>query len=52
MVAQAGTLAEARQALDGGLDGRLDVALLDLALPDGDGTELIASCAEAIPSSR
>jgi DNA-binding NarL/FixJ family response regulator len=42
VVAQAGSLAEARQALDGGCDGRLDVALLDLALPDGDGTELIA----------
>ncbi len=42
VVAQAGSLAVARQALDGGCDGRLDVALLDLALPDGDGTELIA----------
>ena len=41
VVAQAGSLAEARVALDGGLDGRLDVALLDLALPDGDGSDLI-----------
>ena len=41
VVAQSGSLAEAREALDGGLEGRLDVALLDLALPDGDGTELI-----------
>jgi two-component system, NarL family, response regulator DesR len=49
VVAQVGSLAGARQALDGGLDGRLDVALIDLALPDGDGTELIAGCAEAIP---
>jgi two-component system response regulator DesR len=38
VVAQAGSLAEARQAL---LEGRLDVAVLDLALPDGDGSELI-----------
>ena len=38
VVAQAGSLAEARQAL---LEGRLDVALLDLALPDGDGSDLI-----------
>ncbi len=39
VVAQAGSLAQAREAL---LDaGRLDVALLDLALPDGDGTDLI-----------
>jgi DNA-binding NarL/FixJ family response regulator len=39
VVAQAGSLAQAREALL--LDGRLDVALLDLALPDGDGTDLI-----------
>ena len=38
VVAQAGSLAEARQAL---LEGRLDVAVLDLALPDGDGSDLI-----------
>ena len=37
VVAQAGSLAEARGAL---LDGRLDVAVLDLVLPDGDGREL------------
>src|SRR5918993_3650592 len=41
VVAQAGSLAEARQALDGRLDGRLDVAVVDLGLPDGDGSELI-----------
>jgi DNA-binding NarL/FixJ family response regulator len=39
VVARAGSLSEAREALL--LDGRLDVALLDLALPDGDGTDLI-----------
>jgi two-component system response regulator DesR len=40
-VAQAGPLTEAREALDGRLDGRLDVAVVDLSLPDGDGSELI-----------
>jgi DNA-binding NarL/FixJ family response regulator len=37
VVAQAGSLAEAREALD----RRFDVAVLDLGLPDGDGRELI-----------
>jgi DNA-binding NarL/FixJ family response regulator len=37
VVAQAGSLAQARQMLD----TRLDVAVLDLSLPDGDGRELI-----------
>ena len=37
VLAQAGSLAEAREALD----GRLDVAVVDLGLPDGDGSELI-----------
>src|SRR5829696_4632091 len=37
VVAQAGSLAQAREMLD----RRLDVAVLDLALPDGDGRELI-----------
>ena len=35
--AQAGSLADAREALD----GHFDVAVVDLGLPDGDGTELI-----------
>jgi hypothetical protein len=39
---QVGSLAVAREALEGGgLRGRLDVALIDLVLPDGNGTELI-----------
>ncbi len=38
VVAQAGSLAEAREALD---EDGLDVAVLDLALPDGDGSDLI-----------
>jgi two-component system nitrate/nitrite response regulator NarL len=41
VVAQAGSLAEAREALDGRLGGSLDVAVVDLSLPDGDGSELI-----------
>ena len=38
VVAQAGSLAEAREALE---EEGLDVAVLDLALPDGDGSDLI-----------
>jgi DNA-binding NarL/FixJ family response regulator len=37
VVAQAGSLAEARQMLD----APLDVAVIDLSLPDGDGRDLI-----------
>src|SRR5215212_10497104 len=37
VVAQAGSLSEARQMLD----TPLEVAVLDLSLPDGDGRELI-----------
>jgi DNA-binding NarL/FixJ family response regulator len=37
VVAQAGSLAQARQIID----TPLDVALLDLSLPDGDGRDLI-----------
>jgi len=37
VVAQAGSLAEARQMLD----TPLDVAVLDLSLPDGNGRDLI-----------
>src|ERR687897_339899 len=37
VVAQAGSLAQARKMLD----TPLDVAILDLALPDGDGRDLI-----------
>jgi DNA-binding NarL/FixJ family response regulator len=46
VVAQAGSLAEARAAL---LDGHLDVAVLDLGLPNGDGSELIGEMRRANP---
>ena len=53
VIAQAGSLAEAREALDGGsLDGGLDVAVLDLALPDGDGRELIGELRRSSPGIR
>jgi DNA-binding NarL/FixJ family response regulator len=38
VVAQAGSLAQAREALE---EGSLDVVVLDLALPDGNGSDLI-----------
>jgi two-component system nitrate/nitrite response regulator NarL len=40
VVAQVGSLAEAREVISE-LGGMLDVALIDLQLPDGDGVELI-----------
>ena len=40
VVAQAGTLAEARKAVNGSRE-EIDVAVVDLALPDGDGAEFI-----------
>jgi DNA-binding NarL/FixJ family response regulator len=45
VVAQAGSLAEAREALD----EHLDVAVLDLGLPDGDGSELIGELRRSNP---
>jgi DNA-binding NarL/FixJ family response regulator len=53
VVAQAGSVAEAREALEGGgLDGALDVAVVDLALPDGDGRELIDELRRSSPGIR
>jgi DNA-binding NarL/FixJ family response regulator len=47
VVAQAGSLAQAREALL--LEGGLDVAVLDLALPDGDGSDLIGELRRTNP---
>jgi DNA-binding NarL/FixJ family response regulator len=54
VVVEVGSLAEAREALEGGgLDGgALDVAVLDLALPDGDGRELIGELRRWCPGIR
>ena len=47
VVARAGSLAEARKALG----GRLDVAVVDLGLPDGDGGELVGELRRASPAA-
>ena len=59
VIAQAGSLAEATEALGGGgggdgggLGGRPDVALVDLLLPDGEGTELVGELRRANPSIK
>jgi DNA-binding NarL/FixJ family response regulator len=46
VVVQAGTLAEAREAIDG---FEADLGVIDLTLPDGEGTELIGELREANP---
>jgi len=46
VVAQAGSLAEARQVIDG-LEA--DLGVMDLSLPDGEGIELIKDLREANP---
>ena len=50
VVAQCGSIAGCRAL--GGLLGAVDVALLDLMLPDGDGTGLIALLRGANPAVR
>jgi DNA-binding NarL/FixJ family response regulator len=51
VVAQAGSLAEAREALEGeGLEVGLDVAVLDLVLPDG--RELLGELRRSSPGVR
>lgn len=49
VVAQAGSVAEVREVLEGNLEGRLDVAVVDLGLPDGDGRELIGELRRSSP---
>lgn len=51
LVAQAGSLAEARQTTSKGWD-EIDLAIVDLLLPDGSGTELIREMREANPRVR
>ena len=51
VVAQCGSLAGCR-ALGGGLLQTVDVALVDLKLPDGEGTEFIALLRGANPSVK
>ncbi|HZF57807.1 MAG TPA: response regulator transcription factor [Rubrobacter sp.] len=46
IVAQAGSLAEARQVMDG---LEVDLGVMDLSLPDGEGIELIKDLREANP---
>ncbi len=46
--AQAGTLAEGRRRV-GVRDGSIEVAVIDLGLPDGDGLDLIEEMSEAVP---
>ena len=48
VVSQAGSLAEARTMLEGGID----VALLDRGLPDGDGLALIGDLRAVNPGAR
>jgi DNA-binding NarL/FixJ family response regulator/signal transduction histidine kinase len=47
VAAQAGTVAEARRALEG-----IDVAIVDLVLPDGDGRDLIAELRAVNPNAQ
>ena len=50
VVAQAGTLAEARRGLAGrGGKDRIEAAVIDLALPDGNGTELLGDLSSHNP---
>ncbi len=46
VVAQAGSLAEARRVME---DRKVDLGVIDLSLPDGEGVELIEALREANP---
>ena len=49
VVAQAGSLEEARDRME---SAGCDVAVLDMSLPDGVGSDLVAGLREACPGSR
>ena len=50
VVAQAGSLAQAREALDEALgEAPLDVAVVVIGLPDGDGSELLGELRQTNP---
>jgi DNA-binding NarL/FixJ family response regulator len=51
VVAQAGSLAEARAVLSE-IAGRIDVALIDLQLPDGNGVEVVRDLRTANPAGQ
>jgi CheY-like chemotaxis protein len=53
VLAQAGSLAEAREALGRqSVDRGIDLAVVDLALPDGKGTDLIEELRRSSPGVR
>jgi DNA-binding NarL/FixJ family response regulator len=53
VVAQAGSVADARELLEGGgLEGAVAVAVVDLELPDGDGREIIGELRRSSPGVR
>ena len=50
VVAEAGSLAEANEQIEALPQERLDVAVLDLGLPDGDGRELFGRLRRSSPA--
>src|SRR4028119_406558 len=52
VVGQAGSLAQARRMLEEEEEQQADVALIDLGLPDGDGSDFIPELREASPPTQ
>src|SRR4028118_1775763 len=52
VVGQAGSLAQARGTLEDAEQQQADVALIDLGLPDGDGSDFIPELREASPQTQ